>query len=236
MRTLTLLLALAACASAPGTAPPAAPHADAHGAHTGAAEGPRAPAAASPAPPGWLLLSNPPGAFQARVDRTVAHGGSASGLLRGEAGAAHSDFGSLLQSIRADEYRGERVRLSAQVRTRGVGAETGLWMRVDGKGTTLAFDNMQLRAISGDTEWTRHEVVLDVPPGSAGILFGAWLHGAGEVWIDDVRLETVGPEVPPTVPAAADREAQDPAKVRQQEARYAGLGTRPVNLGFEQEG
>lgn len=234
MRALLVLFPLAACATA------APPSSDPHRDHTAPAADAAAPAAARtgvPAtvlPGGWRLLSTPPGAFAAEVDRTVAHGGRASGRL-GSASAAPSEFGSLMQTIRADGYVGRRVRLSARVRTRGVGEEAGLWMRVDGRGTRLAFDNMETRPVTGDVDWARHEVVLDVPEGSAGILFGVWMHGTGSAWIDDVALEVVGPEVPVTGHPMAARAPVDEARVRQEAQRFAQVPARPANLDFEAE-
>ena len=75
-------------------------------------------------------------------------------------------FGALSQFIRADDYRGKRVRFSAYVKTHDVSAASsgaGLWMRVDGNGGILAFDNMQNRPIMGTTDWKLVSVVLDVP-------------------------------------------------------------------------
>jgi len=62
----------------------------------------------------------------------------------------------------------------------------------------LAFDNMSDRPIQGDTEWTRHDVVLDVPASARRITFGVLLGGPGTVWIDGVRLDVVASTVPTT--------------------------------------
>jgi len=75
----------------------------------------------------------------------------------------------------------------------------GLWLRVDGpKSEPLAFDNMQERAIKGDTDWTKYEIVLDVPDHAAEIAFGLLLSGKGQVWMDDLKFEVVGKDVPTT--------------------------------------
>ena len=51
------------------------------------------------APPGWRASSE----TQVRVDFTVAHSGKASGLMRG---SSASDFVTLRQSIKTDDFRG----------------------------------------------------------------------------------------------------------------------------------
>jgi hypothetical protein len=75
----------------------------------------------------------------------------------------------------------------------------GLWMRVDGFGdTTLSFDNMENRPITGTTDWTHYTVVLDVPQESTIIAFGLWLAGSGQAWIADAQIVSVGLDVTTT--------------------------------------
>jgi len=74
----------------------------------------------------------------------------------------------------------------------------GLWLRVDQKGGVQTLDNMQNRPIRGTTEWTRYDVVLDVPADAVSLNFGVLQTGAGTTWIDDVRLEPVDSSVPTT--------------------------------------
>ncbi len=91
----------------------------------------------------------------------------------------------------------------------------GLWFRVDGpNNTTLAFDNMEQRAIKGTTDWTRYEIVLDVPNEAQRLAFGVLLAGGGQVWMDDLRFEVV----PTTVKTTGQGMVELPA---------------PTNLNFE---
>jgi len=103
-----------------------------------------------------------------------------------------------MQSISAQNYAGKRVRFHASVRSEGVTGWAGLWMRADQGSDTVAFDNMQSRAIKGTTGWTNYDVVLDIPSGATGLSFGTLVDGSGEVWLDHVSLEVVGNEVPAT--------------------------------------
>lgn len=81
----------------------------------------------------------------------------------------------------------------------------------------LGFDNMRDRAIRGNTEWTRHHVVIDVPEQAEHIAFGLLLVGQGQVWIDDIVLAAVSRQVATTVlPDTAD-----------------DYPDTPVNLDFE---
>ena len=77
---------------------------------------------------------------------------------------------------------------------RNVAEFSSIWLRVDGPTSVIAFDNMDRREVKGTTDWTRHEVILDVPQGSMRIAFGALLSGAGQIWADDLTLAIVDPE------------------------------------------
>jgi hypothetical protein len=114
--------------------------------------------------------------------------------------AAPGGSATLAQTVPfgAEVYRGKRLRLSADVKAEAVADWAGLWLRVDGPSGTLGLDNMLGRPIRGTSDWTSYAIVLDVPRDSVGIAFGILLAGAGQVWLDDVRFEVVGPDVPTT--------------------------------------
>jgi len=152
-------------------------------------------------PHGWTMSGDRPDDFTVRLDRKIVHGGPASAHLTGES----EGFGALMQTISAEAYVGQRVRLSGQVRTELGDDQWGaLWMRIDGPqhgGGYLGFDNMQDRPIRGRRDWRRYEVVLDVPETATAIAFGALLLKGGDIWIDDLAFEVVGDEVPVTQPS-----------------------------------
>lgn len=142
-------------------------------------------------PQGWHLAGNRPQDYSATVE-------AGAGMLGSKVQRAPG-FGTMMQTFRADDYRGKRLRFTADVRSERVDEWAGLWMRVDGAGSrVLSFDNMQNRPIKGTSPWTSYSVVLDVPRDSASISFGILLAGTGTVWIDNVRFEAVEASVPPT--------------------------------------
>ncbi len=72
-------------------------------------------------------------------------------------------------------------------------------MRVDAQDQhAVSFDNMQDRAVKGTTDWKRYDVVLEVPEKSQKVAFGLLLGGTGQVWMNDLRFETVSKDVPTT--------------------------------------
>ncbi|MBD8906428.1 glyoxalase superfamily protein [Methylorubrum zatmanii] len=130
----------------------------------------------------------------------------------------------LMQSIKADTFRGQRLRLSADLRTQEADLAT-IWMRVDGdERRGLAFDNMLDREtegpLTGTTDWTRRSIVLDVAPEAGSLHYGVFLRGYGRVWARHVRIEPVGPETPVTI--VRRRETCD----------AANLPGVPANLDF----
>lgn len=179
-------------------------------------------------PVGWIRT--PRGEadrYAMTVDTTVKHGGNASASLSYLCGGTDG-FGSLAQSISAEEYLGKRVRLSGWLRTENA-EEAGLWMRLDGVNRLLGFDNMLPRAVKGTTEWKQYEVVLEVPKETVNILFGTLLVGSGRVWVDDMKLETVGKDVPTTNQLSDEQmKAETP---RPDLRRFTAK--QPANLSFE---
>lgn len=178
-------------------------------------------------PDHWGRGSSAATEYEMGVDPGVQFGSRASAVLSGPAGA--SGTGTLSQHFKADQYRGKRVQLSAEVRAAGVTGWAGLWLRVDGQtGATLAFDNMQDRPIAGTSDWGRYSVVLDVKDSASQIAFGFLLSGPGQVWISDARLEPVGNEVASTdlIPTLGPLSSGTPT--------VPPSASGPLNLDFSQ--
>ncbi len=168
-------------------------------------------------PKGWFPAGSHPKDYQMSVDRDVSHSGKAGASLKSIA-SKPAGFGTLMQTFKADAYRGKRVRMSGYIRAQEVKDWAGLWMRVDGpRSELLAFDNMQNRAIKGTSDWAKYEIVLDVPESAQEIAVGLLLTGAGQVWMDDLVFEIVGQDIPTT--------GTKPT---------AGVLPAPANLDFEE--
>jgi erythromycin esterase len=181
-------------------------------------------------PQGWIGGIGSPPEFEHGRDLSVRKSGSASGYVRSLYQSVDG-VGTLVQSIRADAYRGHRVRYSGWIRTSGVGGEgAGLWFRGDGV-KIGPFDNMTGRRLTGTKDWQHVSIVVDVPQGTTGVAYGVLLVGPGVIWVDDLRLEVVAETVPVTAPLS-ERLYSDSAETA---ALYARLPVRPLNLGFEGE-
>jgi hypothetical protein len=150
--------------------------------------------------PGWYA-DTAKGQFEIGVDPNEKHSGTQSAYIK-SIGPKSKDFGNLMQCFHADEYRGQHFRMSAWVKTRLDSGSAQLWVRVDGEGHGNAmrncFDNMGDRPIKGNTDWKQYSVVVDIPESSSEIVFGCFLFGTGQVWFDDVTIESVSRDVPLT--------------------------------------
>ncbi|NUN95481.1 MAG: tetratricopeptide repeat protein [Candidatus Omnitrophica bacterium] len=152
-------------------------------------------------PSGWYAIGNRRDHYTLGIDRTEVQQGSTSGYVK-FTGSDSTGFGGMAQSFSAANYLGKRVRFSAWIKTRILTGRVHLYLRVDRQDSvTLAFDNMNDRAVTRDAEWAQYATVLDVPPVAASLNFGFFLAGSGQAWVSDIRLEAVGQEVPTTGPS-----------------------------------
>jgi len=174
--------------------------------------------------PGWFVTAPGDNAkdfrltdYEGGMDTRVKHRGKASAYLRStvDKPAKHA---VVMQSVRSDNYRAKRIRMSAWIRTVDVAKEAALWVRVvpADRDTTLARAAVPLR---GTLDWTRYEVVLDVPADSCSIMYGLALHGTGRAWIDDMTWEVVDARVP-TSGITEQSEPAEPSNLEFEPDRY----------------
>jgi hypothetical protein len=147
---------------------------------------------------GWLLAGSKPAEYEIGVSPDGGQAHNPAAFLKSRV-AQVAGFGTLMQQVDAESYRGKRVRFSGAVRTEDLKGWTGLWMRVDAdSGRGVSFDNMQDRSIKGTTGWQRYDVVLDVPADAKVLAFGILMEDAGVAWLDDARIEIAPASVPVT--------------------------------------
>lgn len=168
---------------------------------------------------GWFLSGSDPFSYEMGVDHEIVHQGKASGYLKSKTVLDSTNFATMMQAFKANQFVDKRIRLSCFIRTKDVETYAGMWMRVDDTmEDVVQFDNMSNRPIKGTTNWNRYSIVLDVPEKSAVISFGIILSGQGTVWSDQFTFEEVDESTP-----ATNLEIQ------------GELQDKPVNLSFEDE-
>lgn len=220
MKRILLILLLAGCAGFAGCKPPPPPLDADH------IEG----RLISELPAGWKVrgphIGVRPENFGVFTEYEITRSGKAGCVLSVD--ATRNDWGTLMQSFYADDYRGLRVRFGGWMKTYRVSGWAGLWMGVDTETLEeVAFDDMEDRAVSGTSDWTHYDVVLDVDQYATVINIGVKLYGTGQVWLDDCTFEVVDKGVPvtDTFPLGHKRTYQ---------ARHT-LFDEPVNLDFDEE-
>jgi hypothetical protein len=212
----------------------------------GATVGGTARAADERMPEGWYATGSHLQDYEIGVDEAVHRGGKGSGTLRSK-DSYKEGFATLSQSIKADDYRGKRVRLTGYLKALDVAGNCGFWLRVDGPDVLmLSFDNMMDRPVKGTADWTKCELVLDVPEDSVIIVFGLLIGGRGQAWADDLKLEAVDRDVPVTKesPPREQQEGRREQFKRDHPEEYerglekskkaeATRPKQPVNMDFE---
>jgi hypothetical protein len=158
---------------------------------------------------GWSLQGTTPHAYELTLEPNGGPSGGPCARIRARAGGT-PDWTTLTQHFLADEFRGTRLRFSAQVRAADLADGCALWMRLDRNTEMMLF--YELPGVRGDEGWSKREIVLDVDDEITLVSFGLTVRGTGTAWIADVAVERVGPEVPTTASRSIPRQ--------------------PVNLGF----
>lgn len=151
---------------------------------------------------GWMHGGTPSGAYNFGIDPKVSNGDGGSAyieLVAGENEVADNYRGYLMQSFSTNKYLGTRIRMTGYVKTQKAGsANMFLTIYPVGGGEALVSDRMNSRKIIGTKDWTKYEIVLDVPENSSYFIFGFELRGAGKIWFNDIKFEEVGSTVPVT--------------------------------------
>ena len=168
-------------------------------------------------PTGWFPAGSNPAAYDMGTDNSGVQSGKLCAYIKSKS-PKENEFGTLMQTIKAENYLGKRLRLSGYLKSEDIKGWGGMWMRIDGENNQqLGFDNMRGRTIKGTTDWTKYEIVLDVPSSSITINYGVLLGWSGKIWFDNLKLEEVEESVLVTNLMNENK-----------------LPTKPVNLDFEE--
>ncbi|MCU0344260.1 MAG: hypothetical protein MUF28_10650 [Ignavibacterium sp.] len=169
-------------------------------------------------PKGWFAAGSNPSEYEMGIDNSNLENGQACAFIKSKS-PKENEFGTLMQTISAENYLGKRLKLSGYVKSENVNGWCSMWMRIDGEyNQQLGFDNMRDRTIRGTTDWKESQIVLDVPAHSKTINYGVLLGGNGKVWFDSFKLVEVDNSVQVT---NLIKENKFPSK--------------PINLDFEEK-
>lgn len=143
-------------------------------------------------PSGWLKAGSKPKSYEMGIEQIEGRQGKNVGTIK-SIDKNIDGFGTLMQQSKPDKFLGKRIKMTGYLKSENVSDWSGLWLRVDQAGSqqSLSFDNMQDRAIKGTKDWTKCEIILDVPTNASMLAFGALLSGSGQIWFDNITFEIV---------------------------------------------
>jgi hypothetical protein len=143
-------------------------------------------------PDGWFLSGARPDYYKTGIDNQVSQHGQKSGFL--ESVVKNPDqFCTLMQICNVKELKGKRVKMTGYIKSQGLSDTALMWLRIDDfdKKMVADFDNMYNRPIIGTKDWTKCEIIFDVPIAKCSLNFGFILSGEGKIWFDNVSFEIV---------------------------------------------
>ncbi len=148
---------------------------------------------ASPAPSpldGWSIEGHARNAYAAEVDGDVVREGHPTIRFHPtqETGGAYATF---MTTLDARPFRGRQAHAVVYVRTQGVTARGDAWLRVQGADSPSDGPGLatSITRLASNSEFTRYELVVDVPVDAASVQLGLGLGGPGMLWMDGVTVE-----------------------------------------------
>lgn len=150
-------------------------------------------------PMGWFNAGSKPKSYEMGIEKGTGQNGKNAATIK-SIDKKIDGFGTLMQQCLPNKYLGKRIKMTAFIKSENVTNWAGLWLRVDQAGSQqpLSFDNMSNRPIKGTSDWTKYEIVLDVPSNASLIAYGALLDGTGQIWFDNITFEIVADNIPST--------------------------------------
>lgn len=138
-------------------------------------------------PVGWAVPTQ--SGYQVVADSVTRHSGRYALRVQSEGTVrATGTFGVATWQLPAT-FRGKRLTLKGFMKTSQVQEGfASMWLRVDGREGTLAFDNMENRPVHGTTDWMEYRLTLPLADEARVIYFGLILPAVGTAWLDDLTL------------------------------------------------
>ena len=144
-------------------------------------------------PGGWFKKGGAPEKYDAGVDKGAGQNGINAGTIKSISKDISGDdgFASLGQNFNPGKYIGKKIKFSGYVKSLDVEGWASLWLRTD-QPTKYTLANMQGRFVKATSEWTRCEIILDVPKDTKNIALGGLLNGTGQMWFGNLKIEIAG--------------------------------------------
>lgn len=147
---------------------------------------------------GWFKYGSMPNDYTIGIDKGGGVNGTNAGTVISVNNKAKG-FGALTQNFNAEKYLGKRIRITCYMRSKDLKHRSLFFSGAYGSTQkSFVYGNNHKSPLKGTKDWTKYEVVMDVPADATFITIGAELWGAGEIWLDNVSIEIVDNSVPAT--------------------------------------
>ena len=143
-------------------------------------------------PKDWHIAGSKPKSYEMGLEKSTEEGKKNTVTIKSIENEING-FGTLMQNSLPKEFLGKRIKMSGEMKSSDVKSWAGFWLRVDQEKSKkpLAFDNMSERPVKGNSDWTKYEIVLDIPKEASNLAYGALLNGTGQIWFDNIKFEVV---------------------------------------------
>ena len=190
-------------------------------------------------PKDWLLRGSAPQNYVVKAVKDEVFSGQSSVLLASNVkNVASTEFASLMQSVVADPWLGQRVVFTVNWKKQGFAQETELWVRaLDANKVVVAFNQIGQRYST--VEWHRSSIALDVPWNATEVAYGVNLRASGTLWVDGAAFGVLDRNIESearNIPGVLGVVAQDvgPAKPLAQPSNMDFEAVTPVTASFRE--
>ena len=136
-------------------------------------------------PSGWTISPLSEGVLAETMIEGCAEGSKCGRLVRKDTGEGYS---AMVEVVRADSYRGKRIRLQGTLRLASGTGRAILYLQVNRSGS----EHASFTGKAAESAWRRDELLADVPKDAETIQFGFVVAGPAEAWLDAVEVQILG--------------------------------------------
>lgn len=150
----------------------------------------------APGQEGWAVIAGP--TYEAGLGIVADMTAHQAVYFKGStnSGPGRRYLGTLERRIPLSAWRGQRLRLSLRLRNEGV-ASTAVTMQINKTGGAAIRSPAATKWTTGDSDaWRLQTFVLDVPDDASELVLDVSMRDKGMVWLDELKLQAVGTDVP----------------------------------------
>ena len=139
---------------------------------------------------GWHKTGSKPSSYKTGVDLNIFKTGQKSVVIESQENNIDG-FVAIAQACNARSFLGTRIKMTSYIKSENLTDWAGMWLRIDSKSgeEVLGFDNMQDRPVTGTSDWTKYQIIMEVPAASGSLKYGVLMSGTGKIWFDNVSIE-----------------------------------------------